>query len=690
MSTAGVSRRTFLAGSAAGLGLLAVGVPPAGAVPPGSRPLFAGPFPRTFAFRQSEVLAQFHPYVEWAELFAPFGGIMGKVLPEERTDTVTARNVPYFNRFKRDHPDAVVVLHYNGRGRLPLYRAGSWYAGDWLHFAGATVTSAVGTGDTVLSVDDASGFSAPTDPYGTVGADLVLTGRTAGGRPNWSLAEQLVVTAVDQVNRTLTVRRGQYGSAALALAPGGYIARHVTLGPWSAQDGRLWAYNLATDAPRGPDGLGAAERICAEMGADFGPGGQLARFDGVEFDIFVFPVLMPGRNDVDGNGDGDPDGCFTGGADTYLAGQADFLARLRAVLGAHRFIATDGAIGQRPDAAVTNGIEEEGFAADGATTLEDWSKYLGALAFWESVGHPTRFSYPLVKTGTGVGDAPDFPGVRISIAAALLTGCQVSFWDEPAGTSLDGLRQPPDSGNFVDRFSVWDELINGAAADPGWLGRPTGPAVWTATAGPDLLAGAGVHLPAAWVAELVLSRATATRMTPPAVRLDPTGAGDFTAACTVPGFAGGDLVVTAGLRTEVTSGLPAGVPRWVTVTIRSGTTRAVSKHNVATAYHPIRAYARDLPPGDVHVQFAFPAGPAALFRAIRAYAAPDAGYRIFDNGAVFANPSRHPHTFHVAPLGDFVRLTATSGQDATVNDGSPVGATLTVPPCDALLVRRAG
>lgn len=679
------TRRTFLLGSVAGLGIAAVGGPVARAAIPARRPLLTGPFPRTFVFRQCEVLAQLRSYRDWAAPFAPFGGIMGKALPEERTDTVTARNLIYFDRFKREHPSTLVLLHYNGRGRLPSYRTDSWYAGDWLHFAGATVVTAVGVDDTVLTVDAASAFSAPTDAFGNVGADLVLTARTPDGAPDWSRTEQLVVTAVDQDSRTLTVVRGQYGSTPLALPAGAYVAPHITLGPWSAQDGPLWAYNFATTAPRGPDGRSAADRICAEMAADFARGGQLGRFDGVEFDIFTIPAFG-NRPAVDGDGDGIGDGCMDGEVDAYLAGQAEFLTELRSAIGTERLILTDGASGQRPDATVTNGIEEEGFAAGGANPLTGWSTDFGALTLWAAAGHRPRFSYPLVKTGTGVGDPPDFPGARVSIAAALLAGTQGSFWDEPAGSSLNGLRKPPDSGVFVNRFSVWDELAGGTLDDPGWLGMPTGAAVWPATAGSDLLGGAGTHLPASWLGALTLTGASATRVAGPAMLLSPTSGDAFSMSFVVAGFAGGDLVVTAGLLSAADSGQPAGVPRLVTISIGS----ASSQQYVLNTYSPIRAYARDLPAGDVAVRFSFPAGPPAQVRAIRVFAGPDVGYRLFDYGAVFINPSQHPYTFDVGSLGSFTRLTATDGQDPTVNDGSAVGAALTVPPCDALLVRRTG
>jgi hypothetical protein len=71
------------------------------------------------------------------------------------------------------------------------------------------------------------------------------------------------------------------------------------------------------------------------------------------------------------------------------------------------------------------------------------------------------------------------------------------------------------------------------------------------------------------------------------------------------------------------------------------------------------------------------------------FAGPDVVFRQFQNGAVFANPSASPYTFNVAQLApgvSFHRLTATTGQDATTNNGQPIGSTLAIPAIDALFV----
>jgi hypothetical protein len=94
------------------------------------------------------------------------------------------------------------------------------------------------------------------------------------------------------------------------------------------------------------------------------------------------------------------------------------------------------------------------------------------------------------------------------------------------------------------------------------------------------------------------------------------------------------------------------------------------------------------------VRLAFYADTAApiRLRQITTYDAPAVAFRAFDNGAVFLNPSPHPHTVDVATLApgrSFVRLTATDRQDGTTNNGSPIGGSLTIPAMDALVVRNA-
>ena len=67
--------------------------------------------------------------------------------------------------------------------------------------------------------------------------------------------------------------------------------------------------------------------------------------------------------------------------------------------------------------------------------------------------------------------------------------------------------------------------------------------------------------------------------------------------------------------------------------------------------------------------------------------------RAFENGVVLSNPSISDYTFDLSQLfpgRSFKRLTATSGHDTVVNDGSDVGATVTVPALDGLFLLDNG
>jgi len=99
---------------------------------------------------------------------------MGKLLPEERTDTVTARNIAYFTQFKSAHRDKLAFLHYNGRARLPQYRTTGWSAADWLYLQGTASTAPIGSTDQTVTVADTGPFSIAPDAFGHPTSDLVI------------------------------------------------------------------------------------------------------------------------------------------------------------------------------------------------------------------------------------------------------------------------------------------------------------------------------------------------------------------------------------------------------------------------------------------------------------------------------------------------------------------------------------
>lgn len=91
----------------------------------------------------------------------------------------------------------------------------------------------------------------------------------------------------------------------------------------------------------------------------------------------------------------------------------------------------------------------------------------------------------------------------------------------------------------------------------------------------------------------------------------------------------------------------------------------------------------------VNLEFTIEGGTQVDLLDFAAYARPDAIIRIFEGGAVLANPSPAPFTFdlqRLSPSVTYTRLLASSSQDTAVNDGTPVGGQLTLPAMDALFL----
>ena len=82
---------------------------------PRSLRIYEDKYPRVFFFRQSEAVAanQRLSYEYWEKTFDRLMGIEGKVL-EEEVPGRSIRNVEFFTRFKKRHPDQLVLLHFNG------------------------------------------------------------------------------------------------------------------------------------------------------------------------------------------------------------------------------------------------------------------------------------------------------------------------------------------------------------------------------------------------------------------------------------------------------------------------------------------------------------------------------------------------------------------------------------------------
>lgn len=526
-------------------------------------------YPRAFFFRGAEgpPAQPRTTYEGWSADFSRLMGIMGKCLDEEVLGR-EARNPEFFSRFKRDHPDQVVLLHFNGNARDPRYHTENFFPGHWIYRPATRVLADIpaAAGETTIRVESVADFKINTGRYRTSNDDVALFGLTPDGRHDWNHCEQVQLLAVDAHAGTIRVRRGCYGTKPLAFRAGAArAAAHAVEGPWGKNNHLMWYYNFATHCPRDAAGRTAADRLADDLAAWFGPGGKLAAFDGLEFDVSFHET----HGDTDG--DGRDDGGVIAGRNAYGIGVIEFYRQLRARLGEHRIIQADGALGpggRRSQRAfgLLNGIESEGFPNLNDWNFEDWSGGLNRHAFWHAHARPPSFSYINHKWNEPVPGRPGeqrhpevpFARHRLSIAAAQFTDAALCFSFAPS-RDADG------------RFGVWDELRAGTENRPGWLGRPEGPALHLATtAAPDLLGGAGRPAGSRFVHHV--TGPVAVRATPTGLELTPRdpAAGRVTFTLRDLPAGGPDLVVQLTLRGAPRQGVPREMARFVEIEASGG------------------------------------------------------------------------------------------------------------------------
>ena len=527
-------------------------------------PLIMEIFPRAFHFRQSEGLAS-NPrisYKEWEDNFTVLDGIMGKCLDEEIPNR-SRRNIEFFTRYKRAHPDKAVFLHFNGNARDPRFEAEAYFAGHWLYFNGCRITRGVASAEdaTVIHVEDPGLFRTGMGRYGDRNEDLGICLVDAENRPDWSQSEQLELVAIDAERKTLTVRRGAFGTTPRAFPEGAYIAAHVTEGPWGKQSNLLWSYNYAPTCPRDVSGATCSDRLRADLVRWFGSDGPLAVFDGVEFDVLHWrcPGGRGGARFADANADGNPDGGIVDGVNVYGLGVDRHLGKLRAAVGADFLLMADGhSPNNQRSVKHLNGIESEGWPSLGDPELRDWSGGLNRHAYWQAHARPTRFNYinhKFMDKGERV-EVP-FSTTRLVLAAAHFTDAAFTFSYAPT----------QDNGPPQD---VWDELRLGIENKNRWLGPPIGPARHVGFDEADLLDGAGSALSLEFVRRWHSSDATVEK-TDSGLQISGRDARQDTMRATFAGLTvpEGDLLIRCSVSAAPREPYGNGIPRMVWFEVHS-------------------------------------------------------------------------------------------------------------------------
>jgi hypothetical protein len=630
--------------------------------------------PRPLFFRYMEGAAQNgRPVDAWNASFSQLMGLISKAQAEEGPRD---RVIPYLNQFKDRYPDQIALLHYNGRARLPQFERERFFPGHWIHYEGSLVTADIpeASSDTTIRVTRAGTlFRMNQGRYRNQGDDVTVCDLNEEGKPDWSRCEEMKLVAVDPAARTLTVRRGRYGTAPRAFAANkAWAAAHVTEGPWVADNpanppNLQWFYNFSPNS-RDSQGRSATDVLIEEFGAKFGPGGELARLDGIAFDVLYWSLDLAGRlADVDG--DGAPDNGIFDGLNLYGTGQVDYLRRLRETLGPDRILTSDGWDPRNQRGfGILNGSESEGWPALRDLMVDDWSGGLNRMNFWAANAFPPVFNFVNHKIELEATPPPAPPPIsidRLKFAGALFTDSVLALNHRPQ----------PEAG---EPEGIWDEWWKGREKELAWLGRALGPAE-------NLAARTANILPPELRPEgdgLEIERVEG------GWRIAPVkAAGQYHFWLRGIPLASTNLVLRVEARRDPLPGYPPGLPGLFTARLAGSSMRYSSwlGSEPFTSWY----YFPDAAPGANDVQFIVEGSSPVYLHEVAAFDHAGVMFRRYEKGLVLANPSPEPFIFDltvIAPGGAYRRLRGSSRQDPVTNNGADVGEKVTVPAKDALFL----
>ena len=651
-------------------------------------------YPRAYFFRMAE--NTYEPYEEWEANLSRLMGIQGKALDEEVVGRME-RNPEYFTRFKQNHPDQMVLLHFNGNARDPRYRREKFFAGHWIYFPGAEILSDVPEGEDVseIRVSDATLFKVGIGRYRDRNEDIGLCELDEEGKPDWHNAEQVQLLSVDIPNNVIKVRRGSFGTAARAFKAGqSYAAAHVHEGPWGERNHLMWHYNLSTACPLDAEGKSCRDRLVDDVVGYFQPGGELEVFDGIQFDVCYssvqWPKYHPDDNRIpDLDADGIADEGIIDGVNTYGRGNLRFLQEVRQGLGPDRLLLADGfrRMHQR-GFGILNGMESEGWPDGSDHEINGWSGGINRHLFWNQHSADPGMTY--VNHRWWIHHRMDtilpLSTERLVIAASCLTHSAIAMADRPQKEEGE------------THYPIWDELLGGQLKKVGWLGKPMGPTICLAKRREDLI---GSQEPARLLERLMDENADLVFLDEEGwIRVESLGLIEGKMEFIIENVPspGSDLTVFLTMKGEPQTGYPPDWGRVVTVTPEGYTHPGIKK-----GVYPKNWYMSWISEEPFESVFYFPGmeqGPVKLkvevegnetvwIRNIRAYASPDTRVREFKNGVILANPAPHPEVFNLAeifPDREFTRLTGSSRQDPGINDGSEVGDEVELSAKDALFL----
>ncbi|MEW6357324.1 MAG: hypothetical protein AB1696_13420 [Planctomycetota bacterium] len=531
-------------------------------------------YPRAFFFRYTEGMARTGktPYDEWDATFIRLNGIMGKALDEEVPGTMPNCHT-YFTKFKSIHPSQVVLLHFNGNSRDPRFQCDEFFAGHWIYATGCGLTKDLRAeeGESIVHVEDPKIFRMNMGRYGDKNDDIGICQVGPDGKRNWHISEQVELLDVDAKAKTIKVKRGAFGTKPIAFKAGETcVAPHMTEGPWGRKSNLLWFHNFSTTCPKDAKGRTCTDVLVEDLAKRFGPGGELEKLDGLEFDVLHFGHMNApaGGYGSDVNADGVTDWGIIEGVNVYGIGVFEFCRKLRERMGDDFIIQADGGgAGCQRSFGLLNGIESEGWPWLGDHKVDDWSGGLNRHFYWRDHARKPVFNYVNHKFVEGVpGEKGRERSVETPFHLSRLVFAACMFSDSMITYSL---RCPEEPG---EKIGIYDELRKGTEHELNWLGMPIGPPVRLALKAPDLLHGCGARPTDEFIKQWSSdNEATKFSVADNAIRIAGGDAEKRTMRWRMVGLSAieGDLFVHFRIKADAMAGYPDAIPRLLWVEARS-------------------------------------------------------------------------------------------------------------------------
>lgn len=671
-----------------------------------------GNYPRAGYFRVAENTIRDEydgveeSYEEWRDLFSDLSGIMGKTEYEE-----LVKNNPYeqildwFQRYKQDFPNKYVVVHFNGRGRVPNYRLGEYFAGHWLHFEGCDVLSDLPAEsdssweeEVWVQVEDTSCFKLDNGRQNNRPDDVTLVRRNPDGSLDWSYAEEVRLQDIDTEGGRILIKRSMFNTTSLSFSSTNtYAAAHIMGGPWGDTFNMVWYGNFSTECPRDAQGRTYADVLCDELAGNFEPGGRWALFDGVEFDVMqgepgtgYHPSHRAEGHLADVDGDGIQDDGIVDGVQSYGLGVYEFLHDLRDAVGTNRIIAADGraANAQKVGGGVLNGVEMEGMPAQEPTGFVDWSTPLNMLDFWKPETQTPRFNYGAVRYNKAreLSEEELFRYYRLSLAAASFTDGFIMAMSSTTNRLTPAL----------------DLTIGREGSAIGWLGAPTGERVHLASQSADELQERGNPVsPDIFLSDnpdMPWLKPNPSNF-PAAMQINASGNLEVAPAGTEESFqfkiknvpySNEEVFIEMRIRSKgAIPGYPADYNRYITAQVDGITTKAKTLSAYFNSeWQVFRFYFANTvdlvedtdvvfnPSGEDRLDIEFtvwgPSTPVEISR-VTVHDAPEVVYRSFERGAIVANLSESSVDFDLSEASPYLSgIVSVPSKDALFLENQPV------------------